>query len=67
MERRRNRGRDGGPGPYGSGVLWNKAKSAEQEARAERMELEPTRAEQTDLEPTRVEQMGPEPTRAEQA
>ncbi len=39
---------------------------AEQEARAETRELEPTRAERTGLEPTRVERTGLEPTRAEQ-
>ncbi len=37
------------------------------EAKAERMELEPTRAEQAGLEPPRAEQTDMEPTRAEQA
>ncbi len=49
-------------------VEWpgTEAEPAEQEARAESMELEPTRAERTGLEPTRAEQTGLEPTSAEE-
>ncbi len=61
MERRGNRGRDGGPGPCGMTRPGIEAKPAEQSTKAEQTGQEPTRAEQTRPELTRAEQTGPEP------